>query len=160
MRQIAAILPLAAAVLLGCTGTTSTTVPAVDSGNAPASAYAECGASGASGPPDAPSIAYTATCALALDNGLPQAGGAGPATCEEWSESEDGDWTPFIASCLDAGGSITSAPCPDAGLLGACVLAPTCTDQTTVFYYETPDAAGTASARSACGAIAGGTFSP
>jgi hypothetical protein len=137
-----------ALALSGCTGTTSPASPKVDAGVAPASASAECGSTGQQ---DAASFTYTATCAFPVDDaGVPPA-------CQEWSESPEGDWSPFIASCLDAGGTITTVPCQDAGLSGTCSLAPECTDQTTAFYYGAAEAT---AGRAACVDSPGATFSP
>ena len=138
-----------AGLLGGCASTAGSTAPS-DAGttDAPASASATCDPAG---PHDAASFTYTATCAFAPDDaGL-------PLTCQEWWESADGDWSPFIASCFDAGGTLTSIPCSEAGVNGVCALAADCTDQTTIFYYGAPDAA---SARSTCAISAGATFSP
>ncbi len=100
---------------------------------------------------DAASFAYTASCALAADDA------GAPLGCQEWWEGTDGDWTPFLLSCLDAGGAITTVRCTDAGLGGVCALAPSCTEQTRVFYYGS---AATASGRQSCAVSDGATFSP
>jgi hypothetical protein len=100
---------------------------------------------------DASGFEYTATCAFATDD-------AGvPAGCQEWWEGADGDWTPFLVSCLDAGGTITTVPCADAGLGGTCALAATCVEQTRLFFYG--DAATLAGAQ-ACALSGGAAFSP
>jgi hypothetical protein len=100
---------------------------------------------------DAAGFEYTATCELPTDDA------GAPSGCQEWWEGAEGDWTPFLESCLDAGGTITTAPCTDAGLGGTCALAATCVEQTRLFYYG--DAATSAGAQ-ACALSAGSTFSP
>ena len=139
------------ALLGGCTGKAAvsgspSSLP--DAGTPPASAFDECPMPGQA---DASSFLYTATCALPGDD-------AGSMTsCQQWSESEDGDWTSFLESCETANGAITTVPCPDAGLAGVCVLPAGCTSQTTVFQYGAIDAA---SARTSCIATPGAIFSP
>jgi len=132
--------------LEGCTGGTNGTVSPSDAGDAPPSASAACDPAL---PHDAAGFTYTATCAYPLsDAGVPTA-------CQEWSESADGDWTPFIVTCLDAGGTIGTVPCPLTAESGACALEPGCTDETTVFYYG---AAQVASGQATCAASPGASF--
>jgi hypothetical protein len=103
-------------------------------------AVSDAGAGADATPPasacgDASSFTYTATCAHPDDD-------AGvPLGCQEWFEGPDGDWTPFLFECLDAGGTITEVRCPDAGLAGTCAQAPACVEQTTLFYYGDAQAA-------------------
>ncbi len=76
--------------------------------------------------------------------------------CSQWSESADGDWTAFLESCLEDGGTITTVPCPDAGRSGTCTYPAGCTSQTTVLYYGSVEAT---AASVACQA-GGGAFTP
>jgi hypothetical protein len=139
-------LVLTASVLGGCT-TRSAAAPAPsDGGNIPPSAYGQCDPAAAH---DAAGFTYAASCS-------PPATEAGAAaSCAQWSESADGDWTSFAESCITDGGAISTVPCPDAGVSGVCTYAATCTTQVTMFYYG---AAAAAAAKPACVASPGASF--
>jgi hypothetical protein len=139
---------------LGCT-TSAPSPPAADldhDAGAPPSAYASCDPAAKH---DAAAFTYTATCTPAATEAGP------PSTCSEWSESADGDWTPFADSCAAGGGTISTVPCApaatDAGDEdGVCFLPAGCTTQTTLFYYGS---AAVAAGRNGCTAN-GGAFTP
>jgi hypothetical protein len=138
-----------ASILGGCNGGGAAATHASDAGSIPPSAYAECDPD--AGQTDAATFAYTATCSGSGSDGGP------PSSCSQWSESADGDWTPFLESCLAEGGTITSVPCPDAGLSGVCSLPPDCTTQTAAFYYGATQAA---AGEAACAGTVGARFTP
>ena len=153
LRNPRLVLRALAVAQFGCTAA-APPLPArdQDAGAPPPSAYASCDPAAKH---DAAAFTYTATC-------TPAATEAGPPTaCSEWSESPDGDWTPFADSCAAGGGTISTVPCApsatDAGEEdGVCFLPAGCTTQTTLFYYG---AAAVAAGRDAC-AASGGAFTP
>jgi hypothetical protein len=141
-------LALASGGMGGCSSHAAASPPVSDAGNIPPSAYGECDPSAAH---DGAAFAYTATCATAASDG------GAFATCAQWSESADGDWSPFLESCAADGGQVSTVPCPAAGVSGVCAYPAGCTTQTTVFFYG---AAQAAAGKTTCATTAGASFTP